>query len=465
MGKKKIIQKLPIEQIAPEGKGIARYNGKAIFVENTVPGDLVDAKITRNRSDYSLARAVHFHQYSSDRAKAFCSHFGVCGGCKWQDIAYDKQLEYKETIVKDAFARIGKQDVHKILPIVGNDHIKYYRNKLEYTFSNRRWLTDEEVKSGSDFPDRSALGFHIPGAFDKIVDIQECFLQEDMSNQIRSAIRSFAIDKKYQFFNLLTQEGLLRNVIIRNNLKDEYMITIIFFEHNQSKIETLLKYIEQKFSQITSLNYVINPKKNDTIYDLEVINFSGVPYLIETLGEIQYKIGPKSFFQTNTPQAKNLYNLVVEMAKLKSTDIVYDLYTGIGSIALYVAKSCQKVIGVEQIEAAIDDAKENARLNNIANASFYAAAVEKILDDDFIQKEGNPDVVITDPPRAGMHKDVVEMLLRSNTNRIVYVSCNPATQARDIQLLSEQYQLIKAIPVDMFPHTYHVECIAVLERR
>lgn len=459
----KILTDLSITDISSEGKGIARIEGKVVFVAGAVPGDVVDAEIQKSKKSFAEGTVALLKTPSSLRVKPECSHFGVCGGCKWQHISYAQQLTFKRQIVKDAFERIGKIDNVEIPEVLGCSNSFLYRNKLEFAFTDRRWLTNEEINSGQDFEQRNALGFHVPGSFSGVIDIDKCFLQADPSNQIRLDVKDFALQRGYTFFNLKQQNGLLRNLLIRTTSTGEILVLISFFENDEEKINALLAFICTTFPQITSLQYVINPKRNDTIYDLEPVVYKGKSQIAEQLGKYQFNIGPKSFFQTNSEQAKALYDATKEFAGLQPTDVVYDLYTGVGSIALYVSDACSKVVGIEQIEAAIADAKQNATLNQVSNCTFYAGDVRMVLDQNFIAQNGKPNVVITDPPRAGMHEDVVNTLLQLQAPRIVYVSCNAATQARDILLLSEKYKVKRVQPVDMFPHTTHIENVALLE--
>jgi len=459
---RKILRNISVTDISSEGMGLARVDGKVIFVEKAVPGDVVDVEVRKSKKSFAEGVTAELKTASSLRIQPECIHFGVCGGCKWQHISYAEQLKFKKKIVADAFQRIGKVDFPEMPDVLGCENNFFYRNKLEFAFTDRRWLTDEEIKSGKDFEHRNALGFHVPGSFSGVIDIEKCWLQADPSNQIRLAVKEFALKNGYTFFNLKQQNGLLRNLMIRTTSVGEILVLLSFFENDADKIEALLTYVNEKFPSITSLQYVINPKRNDTIYDLQPQVYKGRDYIIEQLGNYNFKIGTKSFFQTNSIQAKVLYDVTKEFADLKPTDVVYDLYTGVGSIALYVSGLCKSVTGIEQIEAAIVDAKENAKLNNVSNCSFYAGDVRMVLNPDFVSANGKPDVVITDPPRAGMHEDVVKTLLQLEAPRIVYVSCNPSTQARDLQLLSEKYEVKKVQPVDMFPHTTHIENVVLL---
>jgi 23S rRNA (uracil1939-C5)-methyltransferase len=466
-----IMEKVSITEAAAEGKALARVENMVVFVDNAVPGDVADLQVTRKKSNYREARAINFHVLSDKRTEPACSHFGVCGGCKWQNMQYQHQLFYKQKQVKDNLERLGKVPLPEIFPILGSENEYYYRNKLEFTFSHRGWMTDEEIKSGENFGDRPALGFHIPGMFDKILDIKKCFLQPEPSNAVRDAVKKYAVENGLEFFNTREQTGFLRNIIIRNTSTGELMVNVIFAKEDKEKREGLLNFISSQFPVITSLLFTINTKRNDTINDLEVQSFKGPDYIMEempgfeTTEKLKFKIGAKSFFQTNTQQAYRLYKIAAEFAELKNTDLVYDLYTGTGTIACFVAGKAKKVVGIEYVPTAIEDAKENAALNNISNTSFVAGDMKDVLSSDFVKENGKPDVIITDPPRAGMHEDVVKRLLEIEARRIVYVSCNPATQARDIALLAEKYSAEKVQPVDMFPHTHHVENVVSLVRR
>lgn len=467
MRKKKLktFYRLAIESVADKGYGIARYEGKVVFVEKTIPGDVVDVRIQKNKTDYAMGFPEMFHTLSPLRIPAFCTHFGICGGCTWQNISYITQLQLKKQLVEDAFRRIGKVvDLPNLPDVIASPYEKYYRNKLEFTFSQNRWLTKEEMDISSENLNRNALGFHIPRKFDKILDIQHCYLQPALSNEIRLAIKSYGIIHGLEFYNLNTHAGFLRNVIIRNTSLQQLMVIVIVAQYNEPLITKLMRHLHQTFPEITSLHYVVNDKMNDTIYDLPIHHFAGEQFITEQIENIQYRLGPKSFFQTNTEQAKNLYKIAIEMAGLQETDLVFDLYTGLGSIALLMADKCRKVVGVETVESAVEDARLNASINGIDNCEFVCGNMDKMFNQDFVVKYGSPDVIITDPPRAGMHKDVVTQILALAPKRIVYISCNPATQARDIQLLSAKYRVAQLQPVDMFPHTFHIENIALLEK-
>lgn len=459
-----VIEQATITSIASEGKAITRYNEKVVFVPHVIPGDVVDLQVTKKKSAYLEARAIRFHHFSPDRILPVCEHFGTCGGCKWQMLPYSQQLEYKQQQVADNLMRIGKIDLPAITPILGSEKTEFYRNKLEFTFSNKKWLTTEELTSGTE-QEMNAVGFHIPGMFDKVLDINKCWLQEDISNQLRNDIRNYALKNKLQFFDLRKQEGFLRTMMVRTTSTGELMLIVVFFEENEKERTALLDHLAARFPQITALLYVINSKANDTITDQEVITYKGADCIYEEMEGLKFKIGPKSFYQTNSEQAYNLYKVTRDFAGLSGNELVYDLYTGTGTIANFVAGRSKQVIGIEYIPEAIDDAWENSALNNIANTLFYAGDMKDILNESFILQHGRPDVIITDPPRAGMHNDVIDAILFAAPRRIVYVSCNPATQARDLGLLDNMYKVTRVQPVDMFPHTHHVENVVLLEIR
>lgn len=458
------IPNLRIESVAAEGKSIARDGEKVIFVKEAVPGDVADIRITRKKKSYMEGYPVLYHELSERRTEPFCEHFGVCGGCKWQHLDYDAQLEYKHQQVIDNLQRIGKTEIKSIRPILRSEKTRKYRNKLEFTFSNKRWLTKEEIDSNENL-ERNALGFHIPRLFDKIVDVDTCHLMEEPCNQIKNTIRKYALDNKLSFYDIREKNGLLRTLMIRITDHGEVMVLVQFGENDPEAIEALLSHVQQTFPQITSLLYVINQKGNDTFHDLEVVTFHGKDHIVEEMNGLKFKIGPKSFYQTNSAQAHNLYQIVADFANFKGDEIVYDLYTGTGTIANFVARQVKKVVGVEYVPEAIEDAIENAAFNNIDNTTFYAGDMKDLLNPEFVSQNSKPDVVITDPPRAGMHDNVVKVLMGMEPEKIVYVSCNPATQARDIQLMSEKYEVAKVQPVDMFPHTHHVENVVLLELR
>lgn len=447
---------------------MAKVNELVIFVPYVVPGDVVDLQVKRKKNHYAEAVAVKFHEKSPLRTEPFCSHFGVCGGCKWQCLSYEEQLKYKQKQVFDNLTRIGKVELPEFRPILGSEKTRFYRNKLEFTFSNKRWLTEEEVKQDVKYDQMNAVGFHIPGAFDKVLAIDKCWLQDDISNQIRNAVRDYAYAHNFPFFDLRTQEGLLRNIMIRTSSTGELMVVLqckVTDDEGRRKMEEMLQFMADSFPQITSLMYVINNKCNDTIGDLDVEVFKGNDHIFEEMEGLRFKVGPKSFYQTNSEQAYNLYKVAREFAGLTGNELVYDLYTGTGTIANFVARQARKVVGIEYVPEAIEDAKVNSALNGIDNTLFYAGDMKDILTNDFIAEHGRPDVIITDPPRAGMHNDVVDVILAAEPKRIVYVSCNPATQARDLQLLDGKYKVTAVQPVDMFPHTHHVENVVQLERR
>jgi 23S rRNA (uracil1939-C5)-methyltransferase len=463
-----LLEKVTITDVAAEGKAVAKVNELVIFVPYVVPGDVVDLQVKRKKNHYAEAVAVKFHEKSPLRTEPFCSHFGVCGGCKWQCLSYEEQLKYKQKQVFDNLTRIGKVELPEFRPILGSEKTRFYRNKLEFTFSNKRWLTEEEVKQDVKYDQMNAVGFHIPGAFDKVLAIDKCWLQDDISNQIRNAVRDYAYAHNFPFFDLRTQEGLLRNIMIRTSSTGELMVVLqckVTDDEGRRKMEEILQFMADSFPQITSLMYVINNKCNDTIGDLDVEVFKGNDHIFEEMEGLRFKVGPKSFYQTNSEQAYNLYKVAREFAELTGNELVYDLYTGTGTIANFVARQARKVVGIEYVPEAIEDAKVNSALNGIDNTLFYAGDMKDILTNDFIAEHGHPDVIITDPPRAGMHNDVIDVILAAEPKRIVYVSCNPATQARDLQLLDGKYKVTAVQPVDMFPHTHHVENVVQLERR
>ena len=460
-----LLEKVPVTGVAAEGKAIAWVDGMTVFVPYAVPGDVADIQITKKKSNYAEGKVTRFESFSENRADPFCEHFGTCGGCKWQILPYGEQLKYKQKQVEDNLTRIGKVELPEISPILGAPETTFYRNKLEFTFSDKRWLTEKEISSGSEPRQMDALGFHIPGMFDKVLDINKCWLQDDLSNQIRNAARDFCLKNKFSFFDLRNQSGLMRTLILRNTSVGEWMVIVVFYEDDAEKREMLLNFLSGKFPQITSLLYIINRKANDTVTDQEVICWKGREYIVEEMEGLQFKIGPKSFYQTNSRQAYSLYKVAREFAGLSGSERVYDLYTGTGTIANFVARNAGKVIGIEFVEEAVEDARKNSRNNNIENTSFFAGDMRKILTEDFIREHGRPDVIITDPPRAGMHDDVIGAILFAEPQRIVYVSCNPATQARDLNLLDSKYRVARVQPVDMFPQTHHVENVVLLERR
>lgn len=457
----KVIEKLEITGISAEGKSVARHDKQVIFVQNGAPGDVVDVRIVGKQKKFLEAEITHFHQYSSDRVEPFCEHFGICGGCKWQHINYAAQLKHKHEHVSHNLHKLSKAELPELMPIKGSEKTSFYRNKLEFTFSNMRWLTREEIEQNNELS-RNALGFHIPKRFDKILEINKCWLQKDPSNAIRIAVKAYAEENGLTFFDLKDQKGLLRNLIIRTSTTGDLMVIVQFFYNDQKVINGLLNFIKTSFPEITSLLYIINEKQNETFYDLPVINFHGEDFMHEEMDGLKFRIGPKSFYQTNSEQAFELYKVVKEFAGLSGNEVVYDLYTGTGTIANFIARDAQKVIGVESVEDATKDARINSKINGINNTTFIAGDMKDMINDDFVRKYGKPEVIITDPPRAGMHPKVVEMLNRIKPKKLVYVSCNPATQARDLELLSEAFDVQKIQPVDMFPQTHHVENVMLL---
>lgn len=460
-----LLENVVITDVAAEGKAIAKVDGMAVFVPYAVPGDVVDIQLTRKKRSFAEGRVVRFEKYSENRSVPFCEHFGVCGGCKWQSLPYKEQLKYKSNQVTDNLERIGKVDLPEMTPILGAPEDKFYRNKLEFTFSNKKWLTEKEISSEKEFTQLSALGFHIPGMFDKVLDIKKCWLMDDLHNDIRNSVREFCLNNKYTFFDLRNQEGLMRTLIIRNTSIGEWMVIVVFYEDDEEKREKLMNHIKAEFPQITSLLYIINQKANDTITDQEVITWSGRDHIFEEMEGLKFKIGPKSFYQTNSEQAYHLYEIARGFAELSGNELVYDLYTGTGTIANFIARDSKRVIGIEYVEEAIADAKVNSEINGIDNTLFFAGDMKDVLNESFIDEYGRPDVIITDPPRAGMHEDVVNAILFAEPEKIVYVSCNPATQARDLSLLDLKYRVSRVQPVDMFPQTHHVENVVLLERR
>lgn len=462
-----LIQGLKIIDVAAEGKALGKIEEQVVFVTGTVPGDVVDVQITNKRRRFMEGYVVQFTERSPMRVEPFCAHFGQCGGCKWQMLPYAEQLNFKERQVGDQLRRLsGGIELPAVHPIVGSAAIREYRNKLEYTFSARRWVTHEEVASGAELKSGGGLGFHVPGLFDKVVDIDHCHLQAEPTNAIRNAVREFTLNQEgFNYYDLRGQHGFLRGVIVRTSTTGEVMVIVIFkYEDTEHRIK-LLDFLSEQFPEITSLCYVINEKVNDSIADQEAICYRGTPYIMEQMEGLQFRINPKSFYQTNSPQAYELYKITRRMAGLTGTEVVYDLYTGAGTIANFVAKEASKVVGVEYVEEAIIDARENSRLNKINNTVFYAGDMKDVLTSAFVKKNGRPDVVILDPPRAGVHEEVIKVVLEAAPDRIVYVSCNPATQARDLALMNELYQVIEIQPVDMFPHTHHVENVVLLVRR
>lgn len=460
-----LIEGVKITDIAAEGKSIARIDDMVVFIPYGAPGDIIDLKLDKKKKTFGEGHIEKLITPSPIRVEPFCEHFGVCGGCKWQHLPYLEQLTFKRQQVVDALERIAKVDLPHIKDTLGSKETTHYRNKLEFTFSNKSWLTFEQMKSGKEFPNRNALGFHIPGAFDKVLDINKCWLQDDLSNEIRLFIKQYALDKGYTFYDIRNQEGFLRNIIIRITSTREVMLIVVFGKEENEMIEDILSAIKIKFPQITSLLYVINKKVNDTIGDQEVLLYSGKDYIEEEMEGLKFRIGPKSFYQTNSNQAYELYKVARNMAGLTGNERVYDLYTGTGTIANFVAKMSKEVIGIEYVPEAIEDAKLNSNINGINNTKFFAGDMKDVLNRDFITEHGHPDVMIVDPPRAGMHTDVVDVIKEARPKRIVYVSCNPATQARDLALLDGLYKVFDVQPVDMFPHTHHVENVVGLDLR
>ncbi|HYK75351.1 MAG TPA: 23S rRNA (uracil(1939)-C(5))-methyltransferase RlmD [Daejeonella sp.] len=464
----KFLQNVPVIDIAEEGKGVGKLDDLVIFIDKAVPGDVADIELMRKKKKFFEARIQNLVKPSENRSEPFCEHFGVCGGCKWQHMSYEAQLHFKQKTVTDALQRLAKVDVTGMEPILPSQATQYYRNKLEYTFSDKRWLTDEDMRS-SESMDMNALGYHIPGRFDKILDIQHCYLQADPSNAIRNEVRRFALAQNISFYNLRNHEGALRNLIIRTATTGQLMVIVVFAYADEEQIQAVMQHLKDSFPQISSLLYIINQKRNDTIFDQDIHVFNGPDHIYESMPAgktgnpaMQFKIGPKSFYQTNSDQAFELYKIAREFADFRGHELVYDLYTGAGTIANFVAADVREVIGVEYVPTAIEDAKLNSAINQIKNTKFYAGDMKDVLDTDFIAQHGKPDVVITDPPRAGMHADVVKRLLEMEAEKIVYVSCNVATQARDIALLKEKYHVSRIRPVDMFPHTQHVENVVLL---
>lgn len=470
MGRKQsdkiIFREVTVLDAGAKGVSVAKAeDGRVIFIPNVVPGDIVDVQTFKKRKSYFEGKAIHFHQYSKDRVEPKCSHFGVCGGCKWQNMQYEKQLHYKNNEVYNHLKRIGKIDLPDFEPILGSEKQFYYRNKMEFSFSDSRWLTENEIQQEATFTNRNALGFHIPKMWDKILDIEHCYLQEDPSNAIRNSIKAFANEHEIPFFNTRNQTGILRTLMIRTSSTGEIMVLLQFFKEEKSMREALLNHIKTTFPSITSLLYVINEKGNDTLYDQEIKLFHGREYILEEMEGLHFSVNAKSFYQTNSDQAYELYKITRDFAGLTGNEIVYDLYTGTGTIAQFVSKKAKKVVGVEAVPEAISEAKENAKRNNIDNCSFFVGDMKVIFTDSFIQQNGKPDVIITDPPRDGMHADVVQQLLKVAPEKIVYVSCNSATQARDLAILDALYKVTRVRPVDMFPQTHHVENVVLLEKK
>ena len=469
MGRKRkelpVVENVEITGVAAEGKSIARVDDLVVFIPYGAPGDVVNIKLDKKKRSYAEAHIVDMVKPSPDRVTPACEHFGVCGGCKWQHIPYESQLRYKRDQVVDALTRIAKVEIPEVNPTLGSKETFCYRNKLEYTFSCKCWITFEDLRSGREIADRNALGFHIPGAFDKVLDIKKCWLQDDLSNRIRLFVRQYALAKGYEFYDIKAQQGLMRTLMVRIASTGEVMLIVVFARPEQEKIDDMMGAIAAEFPEITSLLYVVNQKVNDTIADQEVVTFRGRDYINEEMEGLQFRIGPKSFYQTNSHQAYELYKVARRMACLKPDDLVYDLYTGTGTIANFVARQVKKVVGIEYVPEAIADAKLNSEVNGIDNTIFFAGDMKDVLTDGFIAEHGRPDVMIIDPPRAGMHEDVVNVILNARPERIVYVSCNPATQARDLALMDSLYRVEEVQPVDMFPHTHHVENVVRMTRR
>ena len=470
MGKKKsdkiVFDNVKVLDAGAKGVSVAKApDGKVIFIPNVVPGDVVDIQTFKKRKSYYEGKAINIHEFSEYRVDSVCEHFGACGGCKWQNMKYSQQLFYKNQEVYNNLKRIGKIDTPDFEPILGSEKQFFYRNKMEFSFSNARWMTESEIQSGKEIDNANALGFHIPRMWDKILDINHCSLQEDPSNAIRNEIRDFANKHNLTFFNPRNHEGLLRTLMIRTASTGEIMVLIQFFEDNKDERELILDFLAERFPEITSLQYVINSKANDTLYDQNIVLYKGRDYILEEMEGLKFSINAKSFYQTNSDQAYELYKITRDFAGLTGNELVYDLYTGTGTIAQFVSKKARKVIGVEAVPEAIADAKENAKRNNITNCEFFVGDMKVVFNEEFIATHGTPDVIITDPPRDGMHKDVVDQILKIAPERVVYVSCNSATQARDLALMDEKYKVTRVRPVDMFPQTHHVENVVLLEKR
>ena len=461
-----LLENILIENYAAEGKSLARVDGKVIFVERAVPGDVVDIRLGKNKKDWAEGNVTRFREYSADRVVPFCSHFGVCGGCQWQMLPYEKQLQYKQQQVADNLQRIGKVPLPDMFPIIGASSDRYYRNKMEYTFGNKRYLLPSELNDVSVSGDANVAGFHAKGFFDKVVDIDRCYLQEEPTNALRKSIRQFALDHGYSFYDIRAHQGFMRNLQLRVCRSGEVMANVVFGYDDEEKRKALLDHVLLHFPTLTTVLYTINTKWNDSLNDLEPIVYSGKGYVIETLEDFQFKIGPKSFFQTNTEQGERLYQVARSFAELTGRETVYDLYCGTGSIGIFCSRAAARVVGVEVISEAIDDARENAELNGVRHAEFYAGDVVDVCNDDFFNLHGGrPDVIITDPPRAGMHEKLSRKIVEIAAPLVVYVSCNPATQARDLNILGEKYEVTKIQPVDMFPHTHHIENVVQLRLR
>ena len=469
MGKRRkdypLIEGLHITTLAAEGKAMGKVDNQVVFVPMTLPGDIVDVQIRKHHRRYMEGTVVHFIEKSPLRIEPFCQHFGTCGGCKWQNLPYDEQLKQKRQQVEDQLVRIGHLDIPEVRPCLGSAHTREYRNKLEFTFADRRWLTYEEIAEGGDIASTPAVGFHIPGCFDKVLDIECCHLQIDLSNKIRLATKQYCIDHGYTFHNARAHEGLMRTMVVRTASTGEVMVIVVFNENDRERIDALMSYLRDEFKEITSLIYMVNDKWNDSLGDREPICFAGKGHIIEEMEGLRFKVGPKSFYQTNSEQAYELYKVARDFAEISEEDTLYDLYTGTGTIANFCARRARRVVGVEYVPEAIEDAVINSRLNNIDNTTFYAGDMKDVLSDEFIERNGHPDVVILDPPRAGVDERVLEVIKRAAPERMVYVSCNPSTQARDLAILSDMYEILAVQPVDMFPHTHHVENVVKLRKR
>ena len=469
MGKRRkdypLIEGLQITTLAAEGKAMGKHDNQVVFVPMTLPGDVVDVQIRKHHRRYMEGTVVRFVEKSPLRVEPFCQHFGTCGGCKWQNLPYEEQLKQKRQQVEDQLVRIGHLDIPEVMPCLGSERTREYRNKLEFTFADKRWLTYEEVASGADIAAEPAVGFHIPGCFDKVLDIEKCHLQVDLSNKIRLAAKHFCIENGYSFHNARAHEGLMRTMVVRTASTGEVMVIVVFNENDTERINALMSHLQSLFPEITSLIYMINEKWNDSLGDREPICFAGKDHIIEEMEGLKFKVGPKSFYQTNSEQAYELYKVTREFADLKEDDILYDLYTGTGTIANFCARRAKKVVGVEYVPEAIEDAKINSAINNIDNTTFYAGDMKDVLSDSFVARNGQPDVIILDPPRAGVDEKVLEVIKRAAPERMVYVSCNPSTQARDLAILSDMYEILAVQPVDMFPHTHHVENVVKLRKR
>lgn len=469
MGKRRkdypLIEGLHITTLAAEGKAMGKVDNQVIFVPMTVPGDVVDVQVRKHHRRFMEATVVRFVEKSPLRTEPFCEHFGVCGGCKWQSLPYEEQLKQKRQQVEDQLVRIGHLDIPEVRPCLGSERTREYRNKLEFTFADKRWLTYEEIASAGDIASTPAVGFHIPGCFDKVLDINKCHLQVDISNRIRLAIKQFCIDNGYSFHNAKAHEGLMRTMVVRTASTGEIMVIVVFNENDKERIDALMSYIKSEFTEITSLIYMINEKWNDSLGDREPICYAGKDHIIEEMEGLKFKVGPKSFYQTNSEQAYELYKVTRDFAELKETDVLYDLYTGTGTIANFCARRAKRVVGVEYVPEAIEDAVINSEINGIDNTVFYAGDMKDVLSDEFVERNGRPDVIILDPPRAGVDERVLEVIKRAAPERMVYVSCNPSTQARDLAILNDMYEILAVQPVDMFPHTHHVENVVKLRKR